>query len=156
MRPHADEILQSVIRTFDDEVIPRVDDPDAKGLCNTISNLLRHVLLRMETEPAVLHADSADLARLLARIDGFFGRADERPAAPGANAEIPTVRDLDAHNDRLRRELERDLATLQRDRADLRQRVDYAPLRAEIRAYLDRQLTREAGWIDPAFTRARR
>ncbi|HKT73071.1 MAG TPA: hypothetical protein VJQ47_09290 [Steroidobacteraceae bacterium] len=167
MRPSAEEVMHSIIWTFDAEIAPDLSTARAKSLALTTSNLLRHVLLRMQREAYALWDDNRELRQLLARMQGFFAQTRD---SRGHDQAIPEV---------LARKYAvpgayRGVAELEKEAFDLREAFgaatvrlhslqathssdeQYRQLRAAIREYLEHLMKRESRWIDEAFVQARR
>jgi len=163
MRPTAAEILDTVIWTFDEQVLPTIGDELAKSLAFSISNLMRHVKLRIELEPAALVEDNADLHRLLGEIDDFARVSADlevgsrfRAAAGTIPSQTGDLAELTEQSTILRWGLCDAIEALQGVRAERGGDPDYVALRRKIWDYHDRSLDREAKWIVPAFTGPRR
>lgn len=170
MRPRADEILHSVIATYEEYVLPEVRDPFARSVALTTANLLRHVNLRIQHEGPALAADNAELRALLAVVRSFLhdvggegdvtsllvdldAIGDARTTGPAA---YPTLTDLIDDATDLRWLLQRAIRLLEGRRAELEPNPAYGPLRRDIRRYLRASLEREGALVVPAFTGERR
>lgn len=169
MRPRADEVLKSASWTFDEHILPAVQGDFPKSLALTVSNLLRHVLLRLENEGPALIEDNAELRCLLGEIATYVASLDAAP--PELLAMHPTLADasrptstcppvglvaLSDEADVLRGHLDAALKLLQKYRPALVDQPAYGQVRDRIRTYLDNQLTRQSAWIQDAFTIDRR
>jgi hypothetical protein len=168
MRPSAVEVMKTIIWTFDEIIMPNPTSAKAQSEMLTVSNLLRHVLLRMEQEGPALLEESMQLRGLLADIVSF---AEDKPEL-GAIAEritrdlarlppidgepLRTVLVLSEENDLLGWTLTAAIEAMHTVRDQYYNDLRYAKLREAIMSYLDNQLAREAAWIDPAFIRGRR
>lgn len=169
MRPRADEVMDSIIWTFDQHVLPAVEGALPKSLALTMSNLLRHVRIRMEQEAPALLADNADLREVLGSIASFIERQSPGPQSLAAlseslthasltrdSADYQSLNVISAQAQQLRGVLDDALRALQEAREALGDTAEYQALRSQIREYLARQLERESAWIKDAFTNARR
>lgn len=171
MRPRADEIVQSIVRTYEEYVLPEVEEPYARSLGLTIANLLRLVKLRIEQEGPLLYEDNRDLRETLAEVADYLSSAQPiRDRFSESLEEIqevlrrqfradgayPTLESVDAEATALRWPLVRAIRVLEGDRAELGQQEDYQSVRARIRQYLRRSIEREGNLIVPAFTGERR
>jgi hypothetical protein len=162
LRPRSDEIIASVLWSFEEFIVPELSDPYAISVGHTITNLLRHLALRVELEPPALFAGNAELRDLLADIVGY-ARAAGLPelvaelentfAAAAPASDYPSVSQLSDDALALRAALDRSIRALQ---AAPSESADYARLRARIREWIGRALAREAEWIVPAFSGIRR
>lgn len=166
MRPNAVEVMESLIWTFDDQIAPHVAEGLPKSLANTVSNLLRHVKLRLEFETPALIEDNADLHGLLGQISAFARTNPDlapfasTPRFAGALALKPSAKgdlaSVSEEADTLRWGLSDAIEALQKARDAHRNDPVYAQLRRKIWDYLDRSLDRESRWVDKAFTGPRR
>jgi hypothetical protein len=151
IRPNADDVLASVIDTFDRYIAPEVRDEYAASLCLTVSQLLRSVRVRVAEEGQALHDDNEELRRLLVGLRDDMSppvrtQVDEVLGAPTPEAYVPVAR-LQADAVSLRGVL---VACID----DLPDRVH--PGRQAIRTYLAHQLERQQPWLVDAFTGRRR
>ncbi len=173
MRPTADEVLKSVIWTFDTYIAPEVEEPFAQSLTLTVSNLLRHVLVRMEREGPALFEDNREIRAVLEAILEL-GRSvpasgsvslpeelvDEIEAALARSyhgvEEYPTLAMLTAEATDLRWALDHALRALQKAEPEFAGDSGYQRVRVRIREYLAHQLGRQLPWIVEAFVGERR
>ena len=169
MRPRADEVMQSIIATYDEHILPNVQGELPKSLALTVSNLLRHVALRMEREAPALVEDNAELREVLLAISAYVSSL---PAAPEALKQLLSpIKDavnvapvtgyiglnaLVEEAGKLRALLDAALKALQAQRETLGDTVEYQVIRKRIRDYLNNQIKRESQWIREAFTIERR
>jgi hypothetical protein len=161
LRPRSDEILRSVLWSFEEFIAPELSDPYAISVGHTITNLLRHLALRVELEPPALFAGNAELRELLADIAGYAraaGQAEladdlERTLAQQPASDYPSVSRLTDDALALRGALDRAIRALQ---AAPSESEAYLDVRARIREWIGRALAREAEWIVPAFSGVRR
>ncbi len=168
MRPRTDEILRSLLWTFDEWIEPETTTPFARSLALTMGNLMRHVILRVELEGDLLFEDNRELRQLLARIAGYAQGEDRGLAALGDRISgalaarywggdvYPSVARLVEEATALRWALTDAIRELQARRARLGESQDYRDVRRDIRDYLGRQLDREGKMIEPAFVGERR
>lgn len=153
MRPAAHQILDTVIATFEQYVVPEIDDEYVQSLGLTIGQLLRSVRERILHEPESLWEDNADLRAVLAqmelpsglstRVGAAIERADE-VIGPGV---YPTTERLMEQADVLRAALVSVIEATS-EAAD--------PARRAGRDYLRRQLERQIPWLVDAWTGPRR
>ena len=162
LRPRADEILRSVLWSFEEFIVPELSDPYAISVGHTITNLLRHLALRVELEPPALFAGNAELRDLVADIVSYAHAADLAElaedlettlAATAPATEYPSISQLTDDALALRAALDRAIRALQ---AAPSETEEYVQLRARIREWIGRALSREAEWIVPAFSGIRR
>lgn len=162
LRPRSDEILQSVLWSFEEFIVPELEDEYAISVSHTIVNLLRHLALRVELEPPALYAGNSELRELLgdvaayARGEGAGELVAEIETALVAAAparDYPSASRLADDALALRGALDRAIRGLQ---AAPSESAEYLTLRARIREWIGRALEREAEWIVPAFRGIRR
>jgi len=152
VRPRADEVLDSVIWTFDTYIAPEVHEPYASSRTLTLAQLLRHVRARIRGEGDALWEDNRELRQLLAELQGGLAPALSADVAQTLSASL---RPPDVYPSLLRLTEE---ATALRGALDriLRALPDDAPERQRIRSYLGAQLTRQQPWLVDAFDGPRR
>jgi hypothetical protein len=161
LRPRSDEILRSVLWSFEEFIVPELSDPYAVSVGHTITNLLRHLALRVELEPPALFVGNAELRELLADIAGYARAAGpaeladdlDRTLAATPPSEYPSASRLADDALALRGALDRAIRALQ---AAPSESAQYLALRASVREWIGRALAREAEWIVPAFSGIRR
>ena len=161
LRPRSDEILRSVLRSFEEFIVPELSDPYAISVGHTITNLLRHLALRVELEPPALFAGNAELRALLTDIAGYARAAGPRELADDLDQTLaatpashyPSASRLADDALALRGALDRAIQALQAAPSDSE---EYLDLRTRIREWIGRALAREAEWIVPAFSGIRR
>ena len=165
MRPNAVEILRSIGATFDEYLLPEISEPFAHSLALTVSNLLRHVTLRLEQEGRVLVAEIEDLRAVLSQARAFAASAGMPEVASEIEAvcaEEPAsrcyveIQDLEREVTGLRWALQHAIRALEQGRTGFEAREGYGELRIAIRQHLRRSLEREGGLVVPAFTGERR
>ena len=168
MRPRADEVMQAIIATYDEHILPNVQGELPRSLALTVSNLLRHVSLRMEREAPALIEDNAELREVLADISRYVAALQPAPdslkslQSALADAAQPTPVNgyvsliaLTEEAEKLRTLLEQTLKALQQHRKKL-DSPEYKSVRNRIRDYLNNQIQRQSQWIREAFTIERR
>lgn len=162
LRPRSDEILASVLWSFEEFIVPELSDPYAISVGHTITNLLRHLALRVELEPPALYAGNAELRELLADIAAYAGADGRTELAEDLEATLeattpatdyPSISRLTDDALALRAALDSAIRALQ---AAPSETEEYGALRARIREWIGRALDREAEWIVPAFSGIRR
>jgi hypothetical protein len=162
LRPRSDEILRSVLWSFEEFIVPELTDAYAVSVGHTIVNLLRHLALRVELEPPALYAGNAELRELLAdvaayaRVSGADDLAEDVESTLVAAAPVsdyPSASRLADDALALRGALDRAIRVLQGAPSEA---AEYLALRARIRDWIGRALEREADWIVPAFQGIRR
>ena len=165
MRPTADEVMETVLSTFDEHILPNVAPGLPNSLAITTRNLLRHVQLRLRLEAKALWEDNEELRLLLAAIADYAGDAEDLAelahdittgAAAAAAVGFRGLAELSDEAGRLRWILSRAIEGLQQARQIHGREHAYLTLRARVRTYLNHQLDREAAWIEPAFVGPRR
>lgn len=174
MRPRADEILRSVVATYEEYILPEVSEPFARSIALTLANLMRHVALRIEQEGPDLDADNEELRQLLSRLHRYCCSAGEdrladlerwiadvstpagvsTPGAPGP--AYRNLADLIDEATELRWVLQKGIRLLESLRPELGGSPEYEEIRSAIRRYLKSSLAREMALIVPAFTGERR
>lgn len=166
MRPSAEEILRSVAATFDEYLLPEIAEPFAHSLALTVSNLLRHLALRMEHEGPMLVAEITELRAVLGEIKAFaaaspgceavLAHVDATRGAQRGDGSYVGLLALHGEATELGWALQHAIRALD-DAAPAIATVDgYAEVRQSIRRYLRRSLEREGSLIVPAFTGERR
>jgi hypothetical protein len=150
MYPDVDDLLASVIDTFERYIAPHVDDEYAASLSLTVTELLRSVRVRVALEGDALADDNAELADLLAELRPHVPPEvvvliDEGLASPVEG--YPSVARLQQKAERLRRGLVAAIESLpDPDNAG----------RIAARAYLTNHLRRQEPWLVQAFVGPRR
>ena len=150
MYPDVDDLLASVIDTFERYIAPHVDDEYAASLSLTVTELLRSVRVRVALEGEALAADNAELADLLAELrphvpPDVVALVDEALASPLDG--YPSVARLQQKAEGLRRALAAAIDSLPDP--------DH-PGRVAARAYLTNHLRRQEPWLVQAFVGPRR
>ena len=150
MYPDVDDLLASVIDTFEQHIAPHVDDEYAASLCLTVAELLRSVRVRVAREGEALAEDNAELADLLVDLrlhvpPDVIALVDEALASPLDG--YPSVARLQRKAEELRRALAAAIESLPDP--------DH-PGRVAARAYLTNNLRRQEPWLVQAFVGPRR
>jgi len=163
LRPRSDEILASILESFEEIVMPELTDDYAVSAGHTIVNLLRHLQLRVELERPALVAEIDALEPLLADVVAFVdaraGTGGLEPLAPctgGPDVRTCTNSELVQRVGELRASLDTALRLLQQARDALGGDAEYVVLRDRIRRRVLEQIDTEATWITPAFRGIRR
>ncbi len=152
IHPDLDDVLASIIDTFDRYLAPDIHDEYAASLALTVSQLLRSARARAAHEGQALFDDNAELrALLLARRDDLPPAArvavDDALAIARDPRTYPSVARLQDEAVRLRAALVVAIEALPD--------ADH-PARVAVRTYLDHQLRRQEPWLVHAFTGPRR
>lgn len=159
IHPTCTEVLATIQTSFDEQIVPFLQDKEAQSAAATIGHLLRHVALRIQSEGQILSDDVARLEQVLGRILQWFDEVGlEAPAATGAALGAASREgvflSLDALGERalkLRGALNAAQEMLQGLEARHKSAAGYADLRQAIRSYIAAQLADEARLIAPAF-----
>jgi hypothetical protein len=151
MYPDTDDVIASIIDTFDRYIAPQVDDEYAASLCLTVSQLLRSVRVRVQQEGQALYADNAELRLLLGTLRTEVPAPEveviDAACRPAEGAGYLSVRRLREDAIRLREALVACIEAIpDRDH----------PGRVAVRGYLQEQLQRQQPWLVDAFTGPRR
>ena len=150
MYPDVDDLLASVIDTFERYIAPHVDDEYAASLSLTVIELLRSVRVRVALEGEALADDNAELADLLADLrphvpPHVVALVDDALASPVDG--YPSVARLHRKAEGLRGALVAAIESLPDP--------DH-PGRVAARAYLTNHLRRQEPWLVQAFVGPRR
>jgi hypothetical protein len=166
MRPSAEEIVRSVAATFDEYLLPEIEEPFARSLALTVSNLLRHVAVRIEHEGPMLVAEIADLRTVLGEIRAFaaanqgcdtvLAQVDAVCDKSPPDGSYVGIRRLHDEAGELGWALQGAIRALDETAPTIATIDSYADLRLSIRRHLRRSLEREGSLIVPAFTGERR
>lgn len=159
LNPTPAQILRNIEATLVDVVEPSVTGTTARSALATIGHLLRHVVLRIEQDGALLTADIAASTALLRTVSAYCQQAGDdlqvrQITTVLAAEDDPVSTDpgmLAVRADRLRQAVQDVLIHLQGVRAQRRDDPSYLAARDAIRAYLRDQLEAEAKLIHPAF-----
>jgi hypothetical protein len=142
LNPTCTDLLQAVIANLDELVMPQLEGPHARSAAKNMKLILEHVIQRLPVEGASLAQDNAEKRVVLAEVTQEAG-ASELYARLGA---IPTAGDYVSLADVAQeaaalRQLAVDTSLFVHRSTDLDdERTDalLAPLRAQLRAQLDR------------------
>jgi hypothetical protein len=153
MKPSTREIIENIIKSLDEVVLPVVEDKQAASSLRSARTLLDHLARRVEGDAEMLLADNADARQVLAAIVAQF--ADQPASAPlvkflAADTEaLPgTITELQSRNEAMQHVIDVTLRGLPPAGAEA---AVEAAIRAALRGYLDRRLARERDMIFPAF-----
>jgi hypothetical protein len=162
--PSASQILNVCSDTLQSVVQPTLTDKVAISAAQTMSHLLRHVTLRIESEGQMLFDDAAALRELLARVQGYLDARDDSASLDMATQiattiasrfrppeAYPTLESLSTEVKSLREMLNVALEHLHALRESCGEREDYRKVRAAIRAWMKREIEQEERLIEPAF-----
>ena len=173
MRPRADEVLNSVIWSFDTYITPELEEPFNHSLALTIGNMLRNVLERIESEGQSLFDSNRELESVLLTAKNYINKNtdasknNELKILPArieeaiekqfwTEEEYPSVERVTEKATLLRASLVEVIEGLQNAKNDLGEDEEYKELRVQIRHYLKNQLAREAKWSTEALQGLRR
>lgn len=169
LRPRSDEILTSVLASFEEVIVPELQDAYAVSMGHTIVNLLRHLSLRVQLEGPALYEGNRELRSVLADVRAVARRS----TLPEVRGLVPVVSDALESTSRDPEgypsvvELTEDAVVLgtclddcvrvlqwaaRSEGAD----VEQTRVRRRIRDCLAAQLARESTWVEPAFRGSRR
>jgi hypothetical protein len=155
IRPNADDVLATVIETFDHEIAPHVHDEYAASLCLTVSQLLRSVRARVAHEGTALSEDNRELRELLFSLRG------DVPARVAHHIDLaldlaPADQPVDGYRSVV--QLQAEAVVLRAALVEVIEAVPEGdqPTHGSIRSYLRRQLERQRPWLVDAFTGPRR
>lgn len=154
IRPDADDVLASIIDTFDRYLAPEIHDEYAASLALTVGQLLRSVRARVAHEGEALWDDNAQLRGLLAGLAADLPATQAAavaaalaPAPVAAGPAYPSVARLQDEAVRLRAALVAAIGALPDP--------DH-PARVAVRRYLADNLRRQEPWLVHAFDGPRR
>ena len=173
MRPRADEVLNSVIWSFDTYITPELEEPFNHSLALTIGNMLRNVLERIESEGQSLFDSNRELESVLLTAKNYINKNTDAsknndlkilPARIEeaiekqfwTEEEYPSLERVTEKATLLRASLVEVIEGLQNAKNDLGEDEEYKELRVQIRHYLKNQLAREAKWSTEALQGLRR
>ncbi len=165
INPTAVDILRTIDATIADQIEPSLSNLAGRSAMATVRHLLRHVMVRIETEGQLLTDDIASLRRLLGDIRDYFtalgsehdgaalsARIDRTLTTPYRDpTQYPNFTMLATEAGALRECLCVVLKHLQTIRGDRHTDPAYTSLRAAIRAYVTTQIEQEEEIIGPAF-----
>jgi len=173
MRPRADEVLNSVIWSFDTYITPELEEPFNHSLALTIGNMLRNVLERIESEGQALFDSNRELESILLAAKNYINKNTDAsknndlkilPARIEeaiekqfwTEEEYPSLERVTEKATLLRASLVEVIEGLQNAKNALGADEEYKELRVQIRRYLKNQLAREAKWSTEALQGLRR
>jgi hypothetical protein len=159
IHPTCAQVLATIQTTFEGQIVPLLADAEARSAAATISHLLRHVALRIESEGQILQDDAGRLEVLLGRIADWFeqsGTGDPAAIRAATGRKLPSgvYPGLALMGEQV--------LALRAALVDAQERLHalaenhggdpaYADLRQAIRDYIGAQLADEAKLIEPAF-----
>ena len=173
MRPRADEVLNSVIWSFDTYITPELEEPFNHSLALTIGNMLRNVLERIEYEGQSLFDSNRELESVLLTAKNYINKNtdasknNELKILPArieeaiekqfwTEEEYPSLERVTEKATLLRASLVEVIEGLQNAKNDRGEDEEYKELSVQIRHYLKNQLAREAKWCTEALQGLRR
>lgn len=154
------DILRCISDNFETMVMPALSGDPAASPAQTISHLLRHVIVRLDTEHALRVREIDGLEALLAEVREYLARLDASAPAgsPAQNtlAELsqlamPDTHSLNCRAYDLRKMLYESLRTLQSLRGREGATPAYQAIRGRLREYMRRDVEEEALLVEPAF-----
>ena len=165
INPTAIDILRTIDATIDAQIEPSLSTLSGRSAMATVRHLLRHVMVRIETEGQLLTDDIAALRRLLEDVRDYFAALGSGHDGAALSARIertlttpyrdptqyPNLAMLAAEAGALRGCLFQALKALQAIRSDRRTDPAYTALRSAIRSYVTTQVEQEEEIIGPAF-----
>lgn len=157
MRPTSAELLETIAQELEDKVLPLVQDKWGASTLRSAMQLLRHLALRVPSEPRILAEDNDDARRTLTLVHERLTRLGESELAAttavalsSRSADPLDVVAADAMNEIYLRAVEAIIAARDRLRA-----VDDPPtVHQTLVDYLQRRLARERGMFLPVFLSA--
>lgn len=159
IHPRPADVLENLIATLDESVLPRLKDADVLSAATTTRHMIRFVLNQLRHEPASFAAELPKLHDLLAQARTFFEGVDARPALQALDAALAAAErettvgheGIAARIGHLREGLHAALRALIEGGAEWSGSSGYTPLREAIRGYLAWQNIEEAKIVAPAF-----
>jgi thioredoxin-like negative regulator of GroEL len=151
MQPSARALIEAIIRSIDEVVIPVVTDKVAASSLRSARTLLDHLARRVDGEADMLRADNADALAVCSAIAARVGHQAVPVIAAFLEAgpdESPQGMTPQARNEAMQKVIDATLRGLPPAGA---QTGEAAEIRAMLRDYLDRRLAREREMIFPAF-----
>ncbi len=168
MRPTSLDMVRSIEHSLDSYIQPELEAPLAISAAAGMRNLLHHLAVRIEAEPELLFADSADKRSVLGDVamglrehstamskSVLSTLADELAATASGSArkthEFPGLVSLSAENVELKEITDRTIRTLHEHEPLLGKEFSESVLEPVL-AQLKRQLEREASCFDLTYT----
>ena len=159
INPRPKDVLENLIATLDDKVLPRITETDLLSALTTSKHLIRYVLNQLVHEPASFAEELPRLTALLGQARSFLADAGDAPEARAQveaalhdeDAPHHTHEALAARIQQLREGLHAALGQLIDSRHTYQANPAYSPLRAAIRDYLAWQNIQEAKIIAPTY-----
>jgi hypothetical protein len=142
LNPTCTDLLQAVITNLDELVLPQLEGPHARSAAKNMKLILEHVIQRLPVEGASLAQDNAEKRVVLAEVTERAGAPELRnrlDSIPSAGVYV-TLADVATEAAALR-QLAVDTSLFVHRSAELgEEQTDalLAPLRAQLRAQLDR------------------
>lgn len=158
IHPTCLEVLATVQSTFTRDIVPKLNDVEARSAAATIEHLLRHIALRIEHEGKLL---TDDIARLVPLLDSIADWMDARHMRSADNIRLALETEAKATGEyRNLDELGAAALSLRRALVEAQQLLyphegsdpRAAALRGDVQCYIGEQLTDEAKLIEPAFS----
>lgn len=164
INPTTIDILRTVDSNIEEKIVPSLKDLTGLSAMATVRHMLRHVMVRIETEGQSLFDDIASLRKLLPQVQSYLNSLDSPPAAAEAKkigealgkvyydrGTYPSLILLSQEAGSLRECVYQALKYLQSIRAAQKGKASYDGVRAAIRDYIVFQMEEEEKIIAPAF-----
>lgn len=158
INPRPKDVLENLIATLDDKVLPRLKETDLLSAVTTTKHLIRYVLNQLAHEPDSFAAELPRLTDLLGQAKDFLANTGDAPEVlaqvTAALADTATPANHEALAQRiqtLREGLHAALGHLIEQRDTYQANPAYTPLRNAIRDYLAWQNVEEARIIAPTY-----
>ena len=159
MNPRPSDVLENLIATLDEKVLPRLQEADVLSAVTTTRHMLRYVLNQLRCEPASFAAELPKLVALLNDAKLFFAQAGETAELARIETALTAAEGhamvdhetLAVVIQQLREGLHGALGDLIKRREVWSDRPGYSTLRETIRDYLSWQNSEEAQIVGPAF-----
>jgi hypothetical protein len=145
LNPTCADLLEAVITNLDELVLPQLEGPHSRSAAKNMKLILQHVIQRLPVEGSALATDNDEKRAVLAEVTEKAGASELRSrldAIPSAGRyvaladladEAAALRQLSVDTSLF---VHRNLALEESEAAEL-----IAPLRAQLRAQLDRDST---------------
>lgn len=141
LNPTSRDLLRAAIATMEELILPQLEGPHARSAAKNINLLLTHVIHRLEHEGPSLAEDNTEKRAVLSALTDRIGATELRTrldAIPAAGSYV-TIEDLASEAGQLR-QLAIDASLHVHRACEERAAVVLAPLRAQLRAQLDRDV----------------